>query len=446
MIPRVPVYRVGEGARWLARFLAPGSLIHMNRHIGGDHYTQGWGYPGLRYLKSKSDHEKMTESGAIGDPGVQDFFYFMRLQYVFLFALVLSFFAMFYFFREGDRLTPFVMTAYLGGSAHLLREQKYFYTDPLLIVIFVLGAFLLHAGTKNDRFSPYGRSLPLLAFWYVFAVSVKLSAVFLLAIPLAVIFSSGKHISEKISDLLKFCGYSALSFAAVHVSVIIGGGGALERFVQDNTANFWHYAVGHYRMEPAGWEHAKMILGVLEDEFGLLLYLFVPSFIASFVLSGRRGMIIKATLLLILAGTLYSLAQQRIHLIRNIIPLYPFLILLTSMGIWELYVKLRERTSPKSAGLALLSVLSLLAADRIHASLKTPWGFYRTFGDTRGAAVDYFRKIKRDKPGRSYSVGVDVGTDDRDHQTVGDAPLLSHDSFPGYMESGRRGSETGAPS
>ena len=390
----------------------------------------------------------MFLSITIGDPGLQDFFYFMRLQYVFLFALVISFFSMFHFFREGDRLSPFVTTVYLGGSAYLLQEQMWFYAEPLLVLVSIVGVFFLYAGTKDDHFSPYARNLPLIAFWYSFSICVKLSAALLIAIPLAIIFHSRKRIGEKLTDLFKFLGYSTIFLIVINIPALTEGVGGLFRLVQDQASNFWHYAVGHAGTSPAGWGHARYICAVLKGEFGLLFWLFPPSVAVSFLLADRRGKTIKATLLAMLVGPLLIMTQQRIHETRNVLPFYFLFILLVSTGIWETYVKIRERSSPRNSRLALLGILSVLSTDRIYATINDPpwrisWGFHRTLGNCREMAMDFFRKIKRGRHATSYSVGLEVGPETENHQHLGEVPLVeegwvSPESFNRYVEGWRR--------
>ena len=98
-------YRTGEGTRLLAKFLFPTTLIYMNKYLGDDHFREGWSYPGFRYVRSK--YSQLDVLKRIGDPGLQDFFYFMRLQYAALFALVVTLFSLFLLYRENDRMSPF---------------------------------------------------------------------------------------------------------------------------------------------------------------------------------------------------------------------------------------------------------------------------------------------------------------------------------------------------
>ena len=122
-------YRVGEGTRWFARFLIPAALIYMNKHLGGDHYTQGWNFPSLKYYKSKFNANKLIKNG-IEDPGLQDFFYFLRLQYVVIFAFFFIFFILFYFYKEKDYMTPFLITIYFGGVIIFLENKRSFTQSP----------------------------------------------------------------------------------------------------------------------------------------------------------------------------------------------------------------------------------------------------------------------------------------------------------------------------
>ena len=420
-------YRVGEGTRLLAKFLFPATLIYMNKHLGGDHYTEGWSYPGLGYFKSRFNQPDMIKNG-IGDPGLQDFFYFMRLQYAALFALVATLFSLFLFYRENDRISPFIITVYLGGSFYLLREQGWFYVDPLLLMMFFVGFFFLYAATKEDGFSPYARKPSLLAFWYVFTVSVKLSAAFLLIIPITIIFYPKRGISRKVADCFKFLWYSVFFLVLTHIAIFVKGWREIGKFIDENAANFWHYAVGHRHMDPTGWPHAEMVFRMLREDFGILVYLFIPVCLASFYLADGRTRVIKAVLFFIFAATVFSLTEQRIFLHRNIVPFYGFFLILVSTGLWEIY----KKCPPRHSKAFLWATVILLSTDRAYALRNSPWDFYKTLSTTQRDAVTFFKQLREERGGTSYSVSIDTGDTDPYHQRIEEVPLLSHATFADY--------------
>lgn len=422
-------YRVGEGGRWLARFLSPPALIYMNRNLGGDHFTQGTEFPGLNYYMKKYNHEMMLKNG-IQDPGLQDFFYFMRFQYIILFALTLIFFILFYYFTENDIFTILFFILYLGGSYYLLEEQRIFYTDPLLTMMFIFGVFFLYGGTCQNLFLNYAKKIPLLAFWYSFTISVKLSSLFLIVIPFIVIFYQKNNFQNKINQCFKFLAYTIVFFNLININIFFATEG-VKRFIQGTTYNFWHYAIGHRGMEPTGWKHAELIFNVFKAEFGLLFYLSIPLVIVSFFIVGKREKLIKASFVFILTTSLFSFINQRFFMVRNFIPFYIFFLLLTLTSLKEIYLKCRDHFSSKNSKILFASIFLLLLFERGYVLKKNPWKVYHSFDRTKEKALSFFNDLKTKTGKSSVSVGLKLKIND--HQIVDNVPLLTHDSFPEYI-------------
>ena len=418
-------YRVGEGIRWPTRFFLPASLIYMNKYLGGDHYTEDWGLIGLKYYFSAFNRTQKS----IESPGLQDFYYMLRFQYVFMFGLVFIFFILFYLYKENDYLTPFLLTIYLGGSSYLFQEQMIFYTDPLLTMMFIMGCFLLYSGTQRGFFESYSKKPLLLAFWYSFAVSVKLSAFFLFFIPLVIILYQKSSLNKKFEECVKFFGFSLLCFVFINITAF-SSRKQLGRFIQDTTANFWHYAVGHEGLTVnAGWPHAKLILNMIENEFNILFYLFVPVVLYSFFVMDKRNRIITGTMLTIMLISLYSLTEQRVFLPRNIVPFIIFFLLLISTSLWKIYLHFKQ--SSRHSKYILLMIITVLTVDRFCALQLTNWGFYDTFNRSHEKAITLFKNLKkRHHFNISYSVGIDLEMNN--HHFIENAPLLTHRSFQHY--------------
>ena len=437
LMPKIPTYRVGESNRWLGRALTPMALVYMNKNLGS--YHKEFNFPGLHYYNKNFDQNEMGKNG-IEDPGLQDFYYALRIQYVVVFALVLFLFFLFYCYREKDFFVPIIMIIYLGGSKYLLHEQGIFYAEPLLFMMFVLGCFFLYAGTESGHISDYAKKIPLLAFWYVFSMSVKISTVFLIFIPLVIIFYEKYPLHKKIQNCLAFFGYAGLIFIFIHITAFIGGGEKIGLLIQGFTVNFWSYnsfIVDDWEYA-TGWSYINKIFDLIRNDFGILFYLFIPSVMVSFWLSNSRRKVIKSTLLIILLLSLLSLSQQMMFLKRNIVPFYFLFLFLSLSSLLEICQRCKERWLPKYAKFVIPFVVVILAADRLYALSNSDWKFYHTFDRTKKDAVAFFKKVKSiDKKNHSYSVGMKF--DMENHTSLDNFSIpSSFKMFPHHQESWKK--------
>ena len=431
--PSTPTYRVGEANRWLARVFTPMALIHMNKNLGG--YRQGFGFPGLHYYNENFNQFEMNRKG-IRDPGIQDFYYSLRIQYVIFFALILFLFFLFYSYKEKYFFVPIALSIYLGGSKHLLEEQGIFYCEPLLLLMFVFGVFFLYSGTQTGHISDYAKKIPLLALWYVLAVSVKISAVFLIFIPFVIIFYEKHHpIHKKIQKCFHFFGYVGLFFVLIHITAFFNIEEKISLLVQGFTVNFWNYNRVFVEMDSA--PNALKLFELIKNDFGVLFYLFVPAVFASFFMVSRRHKIIKATLLVILVLSLFSIFQQVLFLNRNIVPFYFLFLFLTLSSLWEICQKCKEKWRLQYANFVIPVLAVVLLADRLYALNSGNWGFYHTLDRTKENAVALFKKVKLKNPGiHSYSVGVDLNGLEN-HTSIENFSVSRFKKFPEYVEQWR---------
>ena len=430
--PSAPTYRVGEANRWLARMFTPMALVHINRNLGG--YGQGFGFPGLHYYDKNFNQVEMDKKG-IADPGIQDFYYSLRIQYVVFFALVLFLFCLFYYYKEKNLFVPMALIIYLGGSKHLLAEQGIFYSEPLLLLMFVLGAFFLYSGTQRGHISDYARKIPLLALWYVFAVSVKISAAFLIFIPFVIIFYEKRPVHKKIQRCFHFFWYAGLFFCLIHITAFFNME-QIVRLVQGFTVNFWNYNRVVVNFPLTSLQSFELI----KHSFGALFYLFVPAVLASFFVVSRRHKIIKATLLVILVLSLFSLSRQALFLTRNLVPFYFLFLFLALSSLWEICQECREKWRSQYAKFFAPVLVVLLMADRLCAySLyhDPDWSFYHTLDRTKENAVALFKKMKSNNPEvHSYAVGVDLhGLEN--HTSIENFSVSLFKTFPEYVEQWR---------
>ncbi len=429
-------YRVGEGTRWLTRLLTPTALVYMNKYIGGEgRYLDGRsGFEQISKTREFTKHEIVNDEG-LQTPYIQDFFYFLRLQYVLLFALILIFFILFYYHTE-DPFTPFLLTTYLGTASTLFHEQKGFYVDPLLTMMFILGVFFVYAGTRKGSFYLYAKKIPLLAFWYAFSVSVKFSAIFLIVIPLVIIFYQKIQFEKKINQCLKFFVWVIIFFVIINISAFHRLGN-LMLYIQGTTWVFRQYSVGIFNgtiMVAPGWPYLAKIFEMFENDFGLLFWLFLPSVTLSFFITGRRQKIIKTTLLFIFVVSIFSLTQQRLHILRNIIPFYVLFLQLVGTSIWEIFIKCRNDFSIKPrlfAGIFITGIILILVFDKVY-SPTTRWIFSHTFDRSREKAVSFFSKIKNEENKDSFSVGMDLEM--KNHKNLDSLLLVEPRTLKHYIK------------
>ena len=430
LMPDIPTYRVGESNRWLARAFTPLALVHMNRNLGS--YRDNFGFPGLNYYNKNFNQSDMGKKG-IMDPGIQDFYYSLRIQYVALFALVLFLFFLFYCYKEKIFFVPIAMIVYLGGSKHLLEEQGIFYAEPLLLIMFVLGCFFLYSGTQQGHISDYAKKILLLALWYVAAISVKISAVFLIFIPFVIIFYEKSPIHKKIQKCFHFFGYSGLFFVLTHITAFVHEA-RIGRLAQGFTVNFWNYNNFIVGMDFAsGWSYVTKIFDLIINDFGALFYLFFPTVLISFFVVPQRHKMIKGTLMAIFVLSLFSISQQMLFIKRNIVPFYFLFLFLTFTSLREICQKCKEKWFPRYASFVVPVVVAVLVTDRLYALNNGNWGFYHTFDRTEENAVAFFKKIKLSNGGiRSYSVGVDLNLEN--HTIVDNFSVSLVKTFPDYVE------------
>lgn len=366
----------------------------------------------------------------------------MRFQYIFLFFLVFTFCILFYLYRERDYLTPFTLTIYLGGSSYLLKEQGIFYTDPLNTIMFTLGIFFIHAGvgSSGKPFSFVRRTLALLALWYSFSLSVKASSIFLITIPLAIILVGNSTLDKKIFRFLKFFGYTILFFILIHI-VALKDHSEIIKLINGFSVNFFHYAWGSSLFVEEGKIHFKKILDIFYKDFGILIYLFIPSVVISFFCVDKRRKIIKFTLLFILSTSIFQLSQQRLFLPRNVIPFYIPFLFLSLAGPWNIYMKIKEKYSPRYSNMFISFILLVLFLDRAYALKTKEWGFPYFTNSAKQRAIDFFADIKKKKDSTSYSIGVDL----QDHLVFNNHAIknfppipANSDAFLAYIEKYRK--------
>ena len=181
-------------------------------------------------------------------------------------------------------------------------------------MMFILGCFFLYSGTQQGHISDYAKKVPLLAFWYVLSVSVKISAVFLIFIPFVIIFYEKYPLHKKIQKCFNFFGYMGLFFVLIHITAFVHEA-RINRLVQGFTVNFWNYNSAIVGMDFAsGWSYVDKIFSLIKNDFGLLFYLFIPAVLISFFVVPQRYKIIKGTLLAILVLSLFfNFSANAIH-------------------------------------------------------------------------------------------------------------------------------------
>ncbi len=164
-----------------------------------------------------------------------------------------------------------------------------------------------------------------------------------------------------------------LLFAAAYLAITPGTVLDPIRFREDLLFEIRHYRTGHhgYNVEP-GFVHLGLALrylgGELLSPFGVLAYAFAALALYGAAVLVRERPRLGAILLAFCIAYLGYFATRRVLIVRNLLPLAPFLALFAARGGGALLERLPTRT-PRRVGVAVLLVaLSSQAAYQLHAA------------------------------------------------------------------------------
>jgi hypothetical protein len=252
----VPIVRVGESTRWLARAFIPLATYYMNGKMGGEHYITGWNYPGISYLKRNF---KDTES-INGDPNIQDFVYALKMCLGI--SVILSFLIASYFLLLNYGSIASIAYFSIALSANLINEMlAIFYTESTLVIIFNLIVVL---GLKSDINN--NRRIFWSAFITAFSISTKLTGVVFIA---PIIYT----LQDKIRDFLTGMKLEVYLALTVGFLLLINVYSTSYIDLLDQTlANVYHLKTGHLSSEPGGIFQIKKIINNLSYFTPLFLF------------------------------------------------------------------------------------------------------------------------------------------------------------------------------
>jgi hypothetical protein len=354
---RVDNFRAQESVRWLVRAFYPYALIYMNTHIGGNVYIDGWGYPGHNYVVKNYIQKDQSTTFSL-DPNLRNLFHALREQYIFFVAACI-FALLLFFFRERYYLVAFGGLLLLGTSIDLITEQKILYLEPGIVASLAL-MLLTYCYYLSRGYVT--RATPLL-FGFIGAamISTKFSTLFFLVLPLILFFYFLRR-----GQALKYGGVYIASFVASYLLINFPAFMSLESFnlfLHDLSSNFWQYAAGS---DPgltvaSGVPYLGMLVSQLEGFMGYTIYLLPVLVLFALWYATTKERLVLIPTIIITFLSVYSLSGQHVYLVRNLIPFYLPITIVSLLSIEVLvrtYWPIYGRTRVLSA-LAILAVLWL---------------------------------------------------------------------------------------
>ena len=301
--------RVMGGERFFLRITYPAPIYYMTMRMGGDVYeTEGWNYPGHKYILKNSPNEDTLKS----DPNLQDYMYAYRMiQYIF-FALCVTI-ASFAMWNNISPAASFSYVILIFGSLALFnspiieRESLYVYPDIFLggIASMLFGIFLCYRKSKNLDY--------LILLIAIFACSVKINGL-IIGIPCLIFIYLNKNINAL--KILKIIIIFSIIFNIYELKYI-------DNFFHYQFSNLWHYNTGDGGPDISGM--TQIYKGF--KEIGYLIYLLPLSFAIHLYLLKSKNISKKTSILLfstLLIGVVYELilSRQRVFIARNYLQIY----------------------------------------------------------------------------------------------------------------------------
>lgn len=334
-------FRVQEGARWIARLAYPYGLIKMNTVIGGNVFIDDWDYPGHKYvIRNYINHYENFNHGLI-DLNLRDLFQNMRKVYIFL--VFLSFLPLLYlFFKKGYYVFSFGMVILLGINTEFLIEQSIFYVEPALIgcVNLLLFTFFYYLLKKKMSW----KSIVFYSFLVAFSVSVKFTVAPLAILPVINLLFLEEENKKKFSKFF----YFLLGLISFYILINFPAFLSLSKFnlfIHDFSSNFWQYSAGsnfEYTVDP-GFNYLGLIIRQLEGLLGYALYILPLIFIFGWYFARRNERILLASFVFLTSFIIFALTGQRIYLVRNLIPFYPFLLFIFLFSLDIIYKNISKK-------------------------------------------------------------------------------------------------------
>ena len=307
-------FRVSEFPRIVAKALIPYGILKMNLVLGGDHFTEGWQNNGFIYLQ-----KNYPNAGQFKNPSVQDFFISMRSALVLIvFISFLPLIAELYLRRMHFVIFLICLSA---GMSHLLYfEQMIFYVEPIQLTVFNL---LLFHYLRVMRLGFVGLNDVILSSVLVgVCLSCKMSGLFAILIPASYMlwfyFNDYRSLARFLT--IYIIGIISVYLICNYTVFFSSDRTAYLRFLQDNLSNFWHYAVGHEKMDQSGISHSIFLFNALKSTFGYLLYLMPIACLAGLVYASPGDRIVIMTVGLCLLFSFLSISAQNLYLNRNALP------------------------------------------------------------------------------------------------------------------------------
>lgn len=283
------------GMRWALRLSYPVAMYYINKRMGGEHFTTGWSYPGHFYiLKNFSDINIKS------DPVLQDYVYFQRSVFIFIFISSLIF-ILYSLSKKYCLIAPAIYLFLLIGSNILRTELTYAYSDLFFISIFnfIYGIYIYGINRKN---------VLILIFLCCLISSTKLYGIIIAA---PIIYELLLYLKNHTVDFRK--GLYILIFSLLILNVYELS--APDDFLQYTLANIYHYNTGHMGAIPSGFH--QIMMGI--NKLGISKYLLIPALIVDLIslLKYKKLNIINTLLVFNILTFLYLLSTLRIFMDRN---------------------------------------------------------------------------------------------------------------------------------
>lgn len=323
-------FRAQESTRWLVRAFYPYALVYMNTHMGGNVYIDGWSYPGHNYVVKNFIYSTSSPSVLSLDPNLRDLFHALRQQYIF-FVFVCLISLLLFFFRKKYYLVAFGGVLLLGFNLDFLAEQKIFYIEPGMIasiaLLMLTYCWALYRGQISSK------TVILFGFLAACMVSTKFSAALFILLPIVLFFYLLHH-----RDALRQSATYVVSLVVFYILISFPAFVSLQSFntfLHDLFSNFWQYSAGS---DPgitvaSGVSHLGLIVTQLEGLLGYALYVLPICILFALYYSTAKERMVLLPLIVLTSTSIYSLSAQNVYLIRNAIPFYLPVVIVSLLSV-----------------------------------------------------------------------------------------------------------------